>query len=177
MAWVPLPDCWKALLAGCCGQCDGIGPPPEGQATYCTIQNVSGCECLDGASFDPAFEGYDSGPGGYCTDDENQGSVWLFEESGSQGCGDTPLTLDHFNVACCRPISGSGQSRLSVEFQYGGSGHGGSKIIANNITDPSNLTVVSFTADPFELVIELDVDTTFSDLCNPGRLRFIFTRM
>lgn len=175
---MPLADCWQEFLALCCFLCTRDIDAPEGaELVSVTIQDVSGCPCIDGATFFSASEAYDAFTP-FCSPGITS-FAWTFDESAPQ-CLDPPVAeeLDHLVIACC----GSGpDSYLYIDFQYGHTGSVFSVFAISPHPQPSpfdtatELTVVSFSTSPFELVVEADM-TAGSTSCNPGRLRFIFTR-
>lgn len=163
-------DCIAAALAKCCGiNCDDI---PTAVQTFVTIQNVSGCPCEDGVTLvasdtPPSIPGdpYDwlAQSGSFATEcDCPDGTTFIFTDFHLQ-CSDGVLILD-FGVECKTAFDGTVLAQMEI---HASTSPGVGQVL---------LTVVSYTPDPFELVIEADTDPT-SDFCYPGRLRFTLTRM
>lgn len=180
----PGVDGWEAMEgagsgSGCCCGSGGVDlnctddidvPGPGGTTVYCTIQDVGGCPCVDGATVDLPRED----PGWSISTDGFREVTGLCPDF------DTGLAcrLGNIGLICDNGV-------LILGYQQG---FGVCATLAgvSAATDPSiaspgtytQLDIISFNPSPFELVVEADTAQGFPPPgpCFPARLRFIFTR-
>lgn len=197
MPWIAIPDCVQAILSACCGSGSGSGPGedicacvdwlPAAPATmFATIQNVSGCDCLDGAVINLTDSHNSADPDSAIPTCRSSPTNWPFTPFApaleTVVCGEETYAVGLlFSVypIGVTPAPGyeAGQFRLRVVFGLNDAFPSIGLTYVDTVID--SVEVISASCDPFEIILECELEYTpdapMGTPCDGSRIRVIIT--